>query len=89
MSIAKWNLEEAGGNIWSDEQNFHKRHTTVGEVLNKAKPYSYSETVSVNEADIRWKVNTLIRGDLTDIQNSCFYEMYGVTLAVRSQQRSL
>lgn len=45
--------------------------------------------VGVNEADIRWKVNTLIRGG-TDIQHSfLFYEMYGVTLAVRSQQRSL
>ena len=44
--------------------------------------------VGVNEVGIRWKDNVLIRGGLTDVSNSCFYERSGVKLAVRSQQRS-
>ena len=42
--------------------------------------------VGVNEVGIRWKDNALIRGGLTDVENSCSYEIHGVTLAVRSQQ---
>lgn len=42
-------------------------------------------TVGVNEAGIRWKDNALIRGGLTDVRTSFFYETYGVKLAVRSQ----
>ena len=44
--------------------------------------------VGVNEVGIRWKDNALIRGGLTDMTISCFYESHGVTLAVRSQPRS-
>ena len=54
----------------------------------KSKSESYSETSDVNEVGIRWKDNALIRGGLTDVANSCFYESHGVKLAVRSQQRS-
>ena len=43
--------------------------------------------VGVNEVGIRWKDNALIRGGLTDMTISCFYESHGVKLAVRSQQR--
>ena len=39
-----------------------------------------------NEVGIRWKDNALIRGGLTDMTISCFYESHGVKLAVRSQQ---
>ena len=42
--------------------------------------------VGVNEVGIRWKDNVLIRGGLTDVSNSCFYERSGVKFAVRSQQ---
>jgi hypothetical protein len=42
--------------------------------------------VGVNEVGIRWKDNALIRGGLTDVSNSFFYERSGVKLAVRSQQ---
>ena len=44
--------------------------------------------VGVNEVGIRWKDNALIRGGLTDMINSFFYESHGVKLAVRSQPRS-
>ena len=44
--------------------------------------------VGVNEVGIRWKDNALIRGGLTGMENSCFYEIHGVKLAVRSQQMS-
>ncbi|WP_289090736.1 hypothetical protein [uncultured Bacteroides sp.] len=60
----------------------------MGKVAQQTKALSLFGTVNVDEADIRWKVNTLIRGGLTDIQISFFYEMYGVKLAVRSQQMS-
>ena len=53
----------------------------------KSKSKSYSETSDVNEVGIRWKDNTLIRGGLTDVVISCFYESHGVKLAVRSQQK--
>ncbi len=39
---------------------------TVGKVATQTKALLLFGTVSVNEADIRWKVNTLIRGGLTD-----------------------
>ena len=39
-----------------------------------------------DEVGIRWKDNALIRGGLTDVSNSFFYERSGVKLAVRSQQ---
>lgn len=42
--------------------------------------------VGVNEVGIRWKEQALIRGGLTDMTISCFYESHGVKLAVRSQQ---
>ena len=40
--------------------------------------------VGVNEVGIRWKDNVLIRGGLTDMAISSFYESHGVKLAVRS-----
>ena len=40
----------------------------MGKVAQQTKALSLFGTVDVNGADIRWKVNTLIRGGLTDIQ---------------------
>ena len=44
----------------------------MGKVAQQTKALSLFGTVNVDEADIRWKVNTLIRGGLTDIQISFF-----------------
>ena len=43
--------------------------------------------VGVNEVGIRWKDKVIIRGGLTDMAISCFYESHGVKLVVRSQQK--
>lgn len=40
---------------------------TVGKVVQQTKALWLFGTVGENEADIRCKVNTLIRGDLTDV----------------------
>ena len=66
----------------------YKANARVVSVHNNTKPDSYSERAGVNEAEIRWKVDALIWGGLTDTENSCLYEIHGVTLAVRSQPRS-
>ena len=39
---------------------------TVGEVAEQIKAQKLFGTVGVNEVDIRWKDNALIRGGLTD-----------------------
>jgi hypothetical protein len=56
---------------------------TVGEVAKQTKARELFGTVDVNEVDIRWKGDALIRGGLTDMVISCFYESHGVKLAVR------
>lgn len=63
---------------------------TVGKVATQTKALLLFGTVSVNEADIRWKVNTLIRGGLTDAWVKMNHSKYhdGAKLAVRSQQKS-
>ena len=62
MSIARWNLKEAGygkttnpwANLWSDEQKPHRRLYMRVSLLAKMKPDSYTESCAVNAAD-RWR----------------------------------
>ena len=62
MSIARWNLKEAGcgeyinpwANLWSDEQKSHKRLFTRVRLPHKPKPNNYTESWMVNVAD-RWR----------------------------------
>lgn len=89
VSVATRNLKEAGGkHLLRRTETSYKANARVVSVHNNTKPDSYSERAGVNEAEIRWKVDALIWGGLTDTENSCLYEIHGVTLAVRSQPRS-
>ena len=56
----------------------------------KTKPDSYPELAKVNHAEIRWKEYALKWGGLTDAATDKSHDTRsrGVTLAVRSQQRS-
>ena len=62
MSIARWNLKEAGceeytnsrANLWSDEQKSHIRLYMRVRLLTKPKPNNYTESCMINEAD-RWR----------------------------------
>ena len=77
-----------GEHLLRRTETSYKANARVVSVHNNTKPDSYSERAGVNEAEIRWKVDALIWGGLTDTENSCLYEIHGVTLAVRSQPRS-
>ena len=59
-------------------------------LLKKTKPDSYPELAKVNHAEIRWKEYVLNWGGLTDAAADKSHDTRsrGVTLAVRSQQRS-
>ena len=61
---------------------------TVDKIAKQIKVPWLFGTVGVNEVGIRWKDNALIRGGLTDMVISCFYQSHGVKLAVRSQPKS-
>ena len=62
MSIARWNLKEAGcgeptnprANLWSDEQKSHIRSSMRVRLQFKPKPNSYTESCLIDEAD-RWR----------------------------------
>ena len=59
MSIARWNLKEAGcgehinpwANLWSDEQKSQKRLFMRVRLPYKPKPNNYTESWMVNVAD--------------------------------------
>ena len=59
MSAARRNLKEAGcgehtnprANLWSDEQKSHMRLCMRVRLQSKSKPYNYTESCMINEAD--------------------------------------
>ena len=62
MSIARWNLKEAGygeptnpwANLWADGQKSHRRLYMRVNLQAKIKPDSYTESCAVDAAD-RWR----------------------------------
>ena len=77
MSIARWNLKEAGygeptnpwANLWSDGQKSHIRLYMRVSLHNKIKPDSYTESCAVDAAD-RWRErNVCVSAPLRSVQN--------------------
>ena len=62
MSIARWNLKEAGfgeptnprANLWPDEQKSHIRFSLRVRLPYKPKPSNYTESAKIDEAG-RWR----------------------------------
>ena len=62
MSIARWNLKEAGcgestnpwANLWPDEQKSHMRLHARVRLPDKPKPNNYTESHGINETG-RWR----------------------------------
>ena len=90
MSIARWNLKEAGcgehtnpwANLWSDEQKPHMRLRMRVRLHNKSKPDNYTESCVINVAD-RWR-----EGNVWYLGRSVRYAPKGVTTAESGVERT-
>ena len=90
MSIARWNLKEAGcgehtnsrANLWSDEQKSHIRLYARVRLQYKSKPNNYTELYAVDVADGWRERNVWYPG------RSVRYALKGVTTAGSSAERT-
>ncbi len=90
MSIARWNLKEAGygehtnpwANLWSDEQKPHMRLRMRVRLHSKSKPDNYTESCVINVAD-RWR-----EGNVWYLGRSVRYAPKGVTTAESGIERT-
>ena len=87
MSIARWNLKEAGcgnrprANLWPDEQKPHIRLNMRVRLQCKPKPNSYTESWAIDVAG-RWRErNVWYPG------RSVWNALKGVTAAIQGKPR--